>query len=470
MIVSPEFHRQLWHNSYWMAAIYLIAAALFFFAPLSGIGAENEEERLAGMLTAVSINFFGFVAIIMTSAKAGMSFADDGRDRTWDFQRMSSISPWDLAMGRYLGATALWWIVAFMVLALATGFYTWWAYEHPQIGAGYYLSLMLPKVIFALLNGVLLSLFSYFMGMAEISAMRSSDSVKSGGASMGLAPLPVFVVLSLETNNGSGWNAFSFIVMPEPGMVEWWGHAFDSRVFWACSLVFAIYWVMAAIYRQAKAELQFRCTAVVWIAFNICLAIYGAGFFSGIWAGLAGMMILIALAIISIGMLHIPGAAMRMGTAWRARRWRQFFENMPAGICSPLLALVAYAVLMGYALVTGQADSLWGVYSVAAFACTGLLLMTRDYLFINAIRMGRFSPKIQQNTLFVYFVALYAVMPVLRLVFGGKYFDVVGDESVLVTVFMHMAMAWPVKALLPQVMAAGLVFAYAVRLRRLRDA
>ena len=109
MLNNPEFQRQLWLNWRPSLALWtLLLCSLILALPLV---LSDAHERLASLgLTAV----FGLWASTTgyASVLAARSLSEEVRQHTWDWQRLSALTPWQMAWGKLLGATVPAWLYA----------------------------------------------------------------------------------------------------------------------------------------------------------------------------------------------------------------------------------------------------------------------------------------------------------------------------------------------------------------------
>lgn len=100
--MNPEFKRNLWLSFSMPRLIGMPAIlALIFLA----VGMNSELSKLGSTATAL---FMGIVWLWGTK-NAAASIGDEQRDHTWDQQRMSALSPWEMTWGKLFGATLFNW-------------------------------------------------------------------------------------------------------------------------------------------------------------------------------------------------------------------------------------------------------------------------------------------------------------------------------------------------------------------------
>ncbi|MGD8642238.1 MAG: hypothetical protein PVG89_16490, partial [Gammaproteobacteria bacterium] len=121
--MNPEFQRNVWleltpHRVVSMPAVLV---AVFFLVYL--IAGDRYPDPLR--ITAMTIFFL--LTLLWGSRLAGEALVNEVQDRTWDQQRMSSISPWSMSWGKLFGSTVFTWygaaicLLAYFIAAIQSG-------------------------------------------------------------------------------------------------------------------------------------------------------------------------------------------------------------------------------------------------------------------------------------------------------------------------------------------------------------
>jgi hypothetical protein len=98
--MNAELRRYVWLEltTFRLIATPIIVAIVVFLIVASA-GQKPWDTVASASLAAFSLSVF-----IVGSARAFASVTEEVRDRTWDFQRMSALPPWSLAVGKIVGA------------------------------------------------------------------------------------------------------------------------------------------------------------------------------------------------------------------------------------------------------------------------------------------------------------------------------------------------------------------------------
>ncbi len=300
---NPEFKRNLWlsFSTHRLIGMPALLGLTFMAVAL----ADFRGEVASGVYTA-SISMFIFIVWLWGARNANATIVDELRDKTWDQQRMSALSPWTMTWGKLLGSTSFNWYGGLMCLVvIATSGY---AAGKPDVLA----TLLSLCAVGVLLHAALIALNLH-------ASQFGSRMVQRGGMGW-LVIIFVFMVLPPFTINQS-----------QP--VSWWGLEIDHALFWLDSaLLFAACATFAA-WRVVSNALQVRTLPWAWPAFACILAFYFTGFMSD--SSIPALMLtglFVAVAMTYVALLTEPTTLLR----WRKLRllqnkedWRGWLEHLP---------------------------------------------------------------------------------------------------------------------------------------------
>jgi len=256
--MNPELLRNIWLE-FTPQRVVLMAGGLalaFFAAALPG-GLEYGPCTIVQILYYLIIVFYG-------TRSASLAVIGEIRDRTWDSQRLSALSPGTMMWGKLLGSTA----------------YAWF-------GGGICLVVMLLG--YAVHDGVLIAAFEgvFFLALGAIAqaaaflasliAIHRRQSISRVNAFLcqlvGLvtAALVIFIWYSADPKAA---------IRPAHRMdvLQWWGQSLDATWFLPLSLAVFAGWIVIACYRQMRVELQVKNGPLVWAGFLVFMGLYVAGF------------------------------------------------------------------------------------------------------------------------------------------------------------------------------------------------
>lgn len=383
MTNNPELRRHAWleltaHRLIAMPAILLLA----FVAVHSAY-----REAPADAVAWVALGGFGLLTVIWGSGRVSASVIDEIADKTWDWQRLSTISPWTMTWGKLLGATLFAWfggavcLLAFVVFAAAPQF--------PQ-----------PLLTVATLVGVAVLMHAATLAATLHVAARDLTRYRR---SFGLLVL----LLAL-------WLLSATVAMyrQADGDVAWFGWAIPGPAFVLASIgVFAL-WAVVGAHRAMCVRLAVPTTPAGWIGFVLTLTVYTAGLPAAAADGEHALALarsgLVCSAALTYVMLFTeatgPATWRRVLRRWELRQWRRLAQELP---CWPLTW--ALAALSAAALALAGDVGRPGALS-AATAGALVALVLRDaallMLFASSPRPGR-----AEATTLVYLLVLYVILP-----------------------------------------------------------
>ncbi|HTI66690.1 MAG TPA: hypothetical protein VL460_03975 [Caulobacteraceae bacterium] len=371
--MNPEFQRNLWLEAgprrlAWTAVVLAaIYGSVLLIAP-------GQLSPLGGAGLAV----FAGAALIWGPRTSGGAVAEEVRQRTWDFQRLSALTPWEMTWGKLFGATALSWGAGATGLALA--FVVFVLQGKPQVG--------LQMVVCGLGAALLLQAGSMALALVTVRRARAEGRIPAFrftfGGLVGLLIVASTVGKVMPTRGLGGapaWLGLTF------GNVHWWGLALPRGWFLAVSLVAFGAWALAAAWRLMRLELQMQNGPWVWPAFVL---------FAGVWAaGLAdgGLTLRFAVAgavfaACAYGAAFAePADRVRMrqfADALRRRDMAAMTATVPAVVAPVKLAVLA-VIGIAVAPLLGE-----GIDPSPLLALAALAFLLRD---LGVVAYFRFGPR-----------------------------------------------------------------------------
>ena len=344
---------------------------------------------------------YWFFAVLWGTRSAALSVVIEIRERTWDGQKLSSLSPAQMMWGKLLGATSANWFGALPCL------YFILAPVWQAMGPGPALTYGVILVGLALFAQAV-SLLSSLVLIRRNTGNWRLDTFLCQVAGIGAA----FSYYSL-------WNSAGAFQRSGHEMVLWWGHAFAVTPFHLVSLLLFLAWALVGCWRAMRAELRMANGPFVWLAYLAYLCIYSAGFES-----VVPRQVLLDTGL-SAPALRLNLAALAMlGSAYGMAflepkdpvRLRWLGEQIRAGhITKAFLALDAWmlsyaaAMLVGLVLVAVLATGGGALFAPLVLAVLGFL--TRDIAIFVAMRAVA-GPKGDFAALVV-LAGLYLVGPIV---------------------------------------------------------
>ncbi len=187
------------------------------------------------------------------------------RDRTWDMQLLSAITPGAMMWGKLFGATIYNWFGGAICLGvLLSDTLVHKSAPQAAIDLVYYIAI-----------GIISQAAAFLASLVAVRRRQSHSRLdvfvyQVIGLIAGVA---VYSIWSIADPAGS-----ILTHKPASDFVIWWGRSFDTRGFLLVSLAIFTAWTLVGCYREMRLELKMRNGPLVWLAFLVFIGVYVAGF------------------------------------------------------------------------------------------------------------------------------------------------------------------------------------------------
>ncbi len=251
IIQNPEFLKNIWLEITPLRLIILplVMISVFYITWLLS-GDWGDLAGMAGFL-------FGITGLLWGTRQTAESIVSEIRDKTWDFQRMSAITPWQMVWGKILGAASYQWIATFLSLAVM-----WIALaqkgveQNPALTVAFFTVTALGVQSLSFLMALHFS--SRSMGNGRNFSRSGSFFNMTAGFTSGI----IIMSYGAESSAASEWYGISF--------PRTWFSLVSAAVFEA--------WILAASWRLMRLQLKRKGSLILWPLFIIFLNLYAAGF------------------------------------------------------------------------------------------------------------------------------------------------------------------------------------------------
>ena len=394
---NPEFQRQLWLNwrpalLAWSLGLSLLVLALpFALAPAQELPAALSMTAVTGLWAA---------AAVYGSVLAGRSLAEEASQNTWDWQRLSALTPWQMAWGKLLGAVLPAWLYAL-----------WFALAMAGVASARILEQLpvLHTVGLALLWGLGLQawamnsvLLSWGLGQRPVNRRRTA-----------LLPLLFLFFIPGPFIGRVYESIFGHDVAP----LLWWGVDVGALglAYLTGALVLGL--GLLSLWRQLCARLDVRTLPWAWP-----LGLAATGFFSagtvdlgvGALLGSTAWIALLGTAYVALQQMDQQLRAWRQ-VQWSTsrRRWREALEALPLWPVSLLLGFAASALTLFVPAPQGLEAS--GLFSI--HLCLQLL---RDCLLLTGFALLAGRLKSPMGSFVIAWLILNIAAPLLAYGLAGQ--------------------------------------------------
>lgn len=391
---NAEFQRQLWMRwrpSTWLWSLGLVALVLA--VPLA---ISSAEEALQNLGLVAIFGVWG-AALIYGSVLTTQSLSDEAQENTWDGQRLSALTPWQLAWGKLLGASLpAWWYAAWFALAALFVDTTWAS----LVGDGHH---GIHLVALAVLSGLSLQAWGMNSVLLGWGGQPSIQPGRSGRRSVLWLGLLVLFILPVLLGPGAE--------LLRQSALQWWGWSLSGLGFaYLCSMV-GLGLGLLALWRQMRLYLDVPSLPWAWPLGLVVLGLLLTGLLPAEKNASVRWGVLTALALVATGFIalqHMEShlrAWRQVQIMWRQGQWRRAAQALPLWPVSWLLALVASLP------ASAQSGWIWPILC---------LWVLRDCLLITGFALARGRIKNPMASLMVAWVVLNLLLPMLAWGIGGE--------------------------------------------------
>lgn len=428
--LSPEFNRNLWLKFSWFRAV--VAPVVLALFAVTAINLTREASGI--VLLYGTIGLFSVIVIVWGCYEASSALTEELRTNTWDFQRMSSITPGQLVFGKLFGCTAYVWyfgILTLLVFAFALGFY------HPPVPEGGIETLnqvatlhdtfyTVLYMIFSGLMGQSLALLVSFISMTAFSGRTGKSRQPRSGNAFVIGIVTAYFVftglaMSVTTEMSQDFAVKSIYASANTLFVKhpvylWYGMNVSAEAFITASLAFFLFWFCFGSYRLARAELMYAVTPAGWAGFMATLLLYFRGLLDPGKADYdAQMFSLFMVSMVLTYAVMVFEAAdarkyARFFLALKEGRFRRAMENMHKWIISVPFVLAIYVVTL---LNVPAAGKYLGFIATGNLMLTTMLFALRDGFIVHFVFRAAGGRHAAFKLVF-YYALVYLLLPTMH--------------------------------------------------------
>jgi hypothetical protein len=243
---NPEFKKNIWLeiSTQRLIMMPLILLMIILLASMSPMG--DTYDKLT------NISYFGMVIILLFwgSKVAYSNIIHEYNDRTWDWQRMSILTPKQLMVGKLIGAPIYNWYGALIYLLFVFIF--------GVMGDNSSFLDIIVNSVSTLLLGISLLSVSILFALLKIREGNGRDKLKTG---------QIFILLILFS---FFFNSSTFSFMFNRLSVS--AQNFDTWKIFGENLFYAI-WAIIGLHQVMRRELNYKNKSYLWILFLVTSAL-----------------------------------------------------------------------------------------------------------------------------------------------------------------------------------------------------
>jgi hypothetical protein len=273
---------------------------------------------------------FSLIAFLLITGIWGAKSAADGildeyNNKTWDWQRMSTISPMKMTIGKLFGSTIYNWYGGIICLFI---------YFVSSILSNHHSMLVsFVSMLNVILTAIALQGFTILSSLMQIRKGDGRRKIKSTSA--------IFLAIFGLSFIVNGFNENQSRIFGVANNLYW--YKINFGIFGSLlSPVFFCSWIVAGLYRSFRTEFQYENGLKWWVIFLISLAIYLTGYFvRPNYLGIEKILVASAIAAsIAIGYFFItwimamaePKEFIPIREAllsWKNKNYRKFYTQAP---------------------------------------------------------------------------------------------------------------------------------------------
>ncbi|MEN3951534.1 hypothetical protein [Iodidimonas sp. SYSU 1G8] len=363
--MNPELLRNVWHELTWRRVIAMpLILGVILWVPSSFDGVTET----AGFLFIVFTVFWG-------TRQAADAVASEVADSTWDWQRLSTLSAWQLTWGKLVGATLFSWYGALICLGVR---FVALVPDHGVVA-------MVHVTLYLAAGALMGQAVAFLLGLQAVR-LRGHRTRSGTLMSQMLGILTGLVIISSGSFLPGGLLEWLDALKLAP-VVGWYGLTFPSTTVATVSLALYLGWALLGAQRLMMRELSYRTRPWTWPIFVLFTCFYIAGFEPAEPTIIGDVMRpdLAARLVVATGVAAVltyaslfwddkdPVVFRRLIRLARARDWSTFAAHTPTWFVSFAITAVL-AILL---LLVGGGGAMGGV-TVWAAVIGGLLFMLRD--------------------------------------------------------------------------------------------
>lgn len=408
MIGNPEFTRNLWLQFSWQRVL----GAVVIFGIIYYAGTASGELATSTMATAGRW-LFNIIIGLWGTRRAADALAEEVGGNTWETQRMSGLSAWQMVWGKLLGGTAYPWFCGLLCLALT---------DVILIQAGEELSAIALFDLYSILSGALAHAVA--LGVALLLLRKAQLRRRLMVTFAQICGLIAFANTMISDISAA---------LHGPATVAWFGAVYPAPMFYLVSLAVFCAWAWFGLYRLMRAELQYSNWPWAWCAFLAFSMIYAAGL-----ADQPGQTIAAILgAPVGLGVILVYGsflaepkdgvryrwglAALRQGNLAKALTFLPLW--LITYVATVILTLVLIALLPSQpAAEIGQTwlAAWWQEYGphTRIMLAAGTLFVARDLLFLLLLNFGQWRQRADLAGILYLLIAYFPLAWIVAFVGG----------------------------------------------------
>ncbi len=422
---NPEFKKYLWLELTNQRLLVLFTAIIGIILCVIASYSGAEGEQIFSVLSKVSLLGYFFLTIIWGSKLVSESIITEINDKTWDWQKMSSLTPLQLMVGKLFGSSIYTWLGSLLCLFCYFGSSFFMENAEKELRFG------LVIVVIGLLSHSLALMWSLWVVGKNVVKKKLKANF-----------FIFFIVLFISTY--LMFNSFSTNLSTLN--VRWYHIDFKFLNFFIFVLFYFYVWSLVGLYRKFRHEMQFRNSSKVWIAFLFSCLLFKIGLlihFDLISIIEKALLILISASFLGVFFFYFLFFTetknliqiRKVTNTMQSKKYLNLDYEAP-------LWLVTFGFALFFLLITGifsffvpvnqlVTEKITKDYSTLGLCFGAIICLVRDFMFVIWFILQNKSPKSEGLALTI-LILFYTVIAYLL-------FSVTGSSLVLAFIMPFMA-------------------------------
>lgn len=453
MILGAEFQRHIWMRFSWFSLL-IVPVIIGFIAIISYMSFMiHDEARQAIKLmndvqTYMPDPHWSFRSLFATAPilfialyflgiyECATSFTGELKNKTWDIQKISAISPLHLVIGKLLGAPSYAWYITLWTLPFVLYAYANMFEVLPQENT--LIQTVEPELSFPsphdIISSAICVIIPVFLGQIIASYASLNNLMRNRTGALGPFALGFFAAASLHSLLSEILNIKLYALGPS-GMhntIEWYGRTISNDLFVLGTLIYVIIVASVALYRMARKELNFPSYPFIWILFLISVSFYLIGVSDTIkysgdldftidWSKPGITSIPFAVFFTATFMNIWNNAAnlsgyQRFFNAIKRKNPKKILETVPEWMVTSIFMVASLIIGIMFFEWSNQADTRTDQHSILILIIALTLFFIRDAIILHIFTLGN---RLKRGAMYMALFYLFAYVLIPVLIFYG---------------------------------------------------
>ena len=383
---NPEFQRNLWLELSPTRLLLMPGLIALLLVVVGGVQRDRSLDSVAEFLLNMSMTCFVLLTFVCGSGFAQSSLTREFSEGTWDNQRMSGLTPWQMVWGKLLGGAIYAWYGGVILLTIMATLASVMSVPWGRI----------------LLYGIgLVSLAVLFHAVSMLGYLTLWHKNSDIPGLMRPRLISILGLLGLYT---------LFIALHEHAeqTIVWWGKNWLSLDIAIFTLIAMTLWVLLGLWQAMRRELLLHNRPWWWLAFMVFWMLWGAGFVEKGWAeffSLCTMLVGIGVYLQLFTERKDQGAWLRIIAAWKQRDMSLIQHLLPSWVVSFALLLVLSLLTLRLTRNISFLSELLSFLGIAA-------LVTRDIAWTLWLNLAPNARRADAAAV-VSLIVVYGLLPIL---------------------------------------------------------